>query len=370
VVLLLALSGTSTLAGRSEADPGFATLAAGAAAARESNRLDEAMELYRKALALRPEWAEGWWSIGTLLYDRDAYREAVEAFQKAVALSPRSGIAAAMLGLSEARIGRDQDALHHLESARMLGVSDDPGLRQTILYVQGTLYLAAGEFGRAQETLDLLAQKIADREELIMALGESVLGTLPASVASTDVATREVIRRAGHAEYQAARRDTAAALREYTALAADAPKFRNVHFALGRFLVVAHQDSAAVEAFRREIEVSPDHLLARLGIAGVLVATDPATALRYAEEAIRLKPKLGEAHYLAGMALLKADRVKRAIVELETAQGLAPDDAKIYLALGNAYGLVERNQDAARARARFAKLMAESPAAEGQGPNP
>jgi cytochrome c-type biogenesis protein CcmH/NrfG len=78
----------------------FAALAAKANAARDAERLDEALVLYRKALALRPRWPEGWWSLGTIEYDQNAYTEAVRAFQKVVALSPKNGTAYVMLGLS------------------------------------------------------------------------------------------------------------------------------------------------------------------------------------------------------------------------------------------------------------------------------
>src|SRR2546421_9393310 len=54
--------------------------------ASEENRLDEAGRLYTKALALRPRWAEGWWSLGTLQYDRDHYAEAAQAFEKLLSL--------------------------------------------------------------------------------------------------------------------------------------------------------------------------------------------------------------------------------------------------------------------------------------------
>src|SRR5688572_16277707 len=55
---------------------GFTTLSARADAAREAGRLDEAVALYRKALALRPAWKEGWWSLGTILYEQDAHKDA------------------------------------------------------------------------------------------------------------------------------------------------------------------------------------------------------------------------------------------------------------------------------------------------------
>ena len=52
----------------------FSTLSTRADAAREAGRLDEAVPLYRKALAVRPTWKEGWWALGTILYDQDVAR--------------------------------------------------------------------------------------------------------------------------------------------------------------------------------------------------------------------------------------------------------------------------------------------------------
>ena len=51
----------------------FATASTRAEAAREAGRLDEAVSLYRKALALRPTWKDGWWALGTILYEQDAH---------------------------------------------------------------------------------------------------------------------------------------------------------------------------------------------------------------------------------------------------------------------------------------------------------
>ena len=340
---------------------GFDALAAQANEARESDRLDEAVVLYRKALVLRPAWAEGWWYMGTLLYDRDDYAGAANALRKAVELSPQSGNAVAMLGLSEAKLGRDGDALQHLERGRKLGVGGDEGLRRVMLYTQGTLLLTAGEFSKAQEALDLLARAGADQEELMEALGESVLGIRPGDLASADSAEREVVRRAGRAEHVAARGDVHAALAEYGRLAASAPQFHNVQFAYGRFLLANHFDGRAVEAFRREIENSPQHLLARLGIAGITVETDPAAGLPYAEQAVQLAPGLAEAHYLLGMLLLGTGAVEKAIVELETAEHKDPGDPRVYFALGRAYAMTHRMEDAARARAEFARLSKENP---------
>ena len=53
----------------------FDALAKKAEAAKEAGRYDEAIELYRKALALKPEWVEGRFALGTMLYDSDRFED-------------------------------------------------------------------------------------------------------------------------------------------------------------------------------------------------------------------------------------------------------------------------------------------------------
>src|SRR5881628_2363520 len=69
--------------------------------AREGGRLEEAIRLYRRALARRPNWGEGWWSLATLLYDRDEYAGAARAFRQTTVVQPNVGAPWAMLGLCE-----------------------------------------------------------------------------------------------------------------------------------------------------------------------------------------------------------------------------------------------------------------------------
>src|SRR5262247_2208346 len=37
--------------------------------ARLAGRLSDALDLYGKALQIRPEWPEGWWNVATIFYE-------------------------------------------------------------------------------------------------------------------------------------------------------------------------------------------------------------------------------------------------------------------------------------------------------------
>jgi cytochrome c-type biogenesis protein CcmH/NrfG len=80
---MVALLGAEPISAQTHAVAGdFATLSAQADAARDAEQLDQAVTLYRKALALRPAWKEGWWSVGTILYDQNSYSSAAHAFRR------------------------------------------------------------------------------------------------------------------------------------------------------------------------------------------------------------------------------------------------------------------------------------------------
>jgi tetratricopeptide (TPR) repeat protein len=351
-------------------DTDLASLSAQADAARQANRIDEAIGLYRKALAARPTWTEGWWHLGTLLYDKDEFADAAAALRKATSLNPKVGTAWAMLGLCEFRLGQQDAALTHLQRGRALGVSADAQLRHVALYHEGLLLLAKSEFERAQEALRSVSADGVESDDLTVALGMSVLRRLPSTCdlqratcdvrqMSPDPSELDLLMRAGHAETLSARKQFDDARRDYERLVADFPTTRNVHYALGRYFVDRSQPDEAMAAYKREIEITLDHVPARLGIAAILAETDPARALPYAEEAVKLNPRIPLGHYLLGSLLLHTDQTTRAIAELETAERSVKDDPGVYYALGRAYARAGRKQDADRARAVFKRLTEE-----------
>ncbi|TXT21685.1 MAG: TPR repeat-containing protein, partial [Gallionellaceae bacterium] len=65
---------------------------------RQTNRLDEAAESYRKALALDPGFADGYVNLGNVLYEQGRLDEAIENYRKALALNPDSAQAHYNLG--------------------------------------------------------------------------------------------------------------------------------------------------------------------------------------------------------------------------------------------------------------------------------
>src|SRR5205823_3035953 len=185
----------------------FSSLAALAEQASQQNRLDDAIALYRKALALRPSWPEGWWSLGTLEYDQNHYAKAAPAFQKLIALNPRNGTAHAMLGLCQFELGHDEPALKNLLAADHLGISKDEQLRKVALYHLGVLQLRTKKFNAAKETLGQLAKDGIRTKDLTKSLGGAALQIAPQEAPPEGTDGSKIIEGAGQAEMLLAAKD-------------------------------------------------------------------------------------------------------------------------------------------------------------------
>jgi tetratricopeptide (TPR) repeat protein len=360
---LAPVAAQSTRAAPKSASSSFATLSSRADAARDANRLDDARALYKQALALRPSWAEGWWSLGTIAYDRDSYAEAARAFRNAVKLAPKNGTAYVMLGLSEFELGQDDLALQHIQKGANLGLDKDPELRHVALYHQGVLQQRKGQFQSAQETLEQLCLQGVESDEVAVALGMTLLRDASKTPPPRGRADAEIVRRVGGAGCLAGQRRFDEGRAAFTTLVSQHPTYRGIHYAFGLFLVEASDLPAAVAEFKEEIKNNPADVVSRLQIAAANYKIDSASGLPYAQEAVKLAPQQPFGHYLLGMLLLDVDDYEKAIPELEVARKAFPRESRLDLALSTAYSRAGRKQDAARMRAEFQRLN-ESGSAE------
>src|SRR5207245_719193 len=115
ILVLLA----SLAAGQSTTNT-FEDLSSRARQAYEANRVDEAVELYSGAMKLRPDWAQGWWALGMIEYQRDHYPACRDALTRMVALDASAAPGWALLGLCEFSTKQYDDSFDHLKKAHML----------------------------------------------------------------------------------------------------------------------------------------------------------------------------------------------------------------------------------------------------------
>ena len=343
----------------------FKQLSEQAVEASEENRLSEAATLYRKALALRPRWAEGWWSLGTLQYDQNQYMQAAASFQKLIVLHPENGTAHAMLGLCQVELNQDDLALKNLSLSRSLGVQNDPRLQHVVLFQTSRVQLRKRQFGDSLSTLALLIQDGVRSQEVVNALGMAALRIEPRNAPADGTPGRDVVDRVGRAQMATILKDFGTAKQIFTLVSTEYPAYPELHFAFGRSLLDAHESDEGVAEFHKELEKNPKHVGALLEIAAVRYRVDSADGINYAEQAVKISPQLPFAHYLLGLLYLDTDRTAEAVPELEIARKAFAKQAQVYFALGNAYAKLGRKADAARMRAEFVRLNAAEKAQKG-----
>ena len=352
LVLVLTAALLSAQAPRS-----FQQIVAQADAAADQNQLDRAAKLYYEALQLRSEWKEGWWKLGTTLYDGNKFEEAKSAFEKLLAIEPENGTGHLFLGLCQYELNEDAPALANITKARELGILADPALRKVMLYHEAMLELRRSAFETALGTLKQLDQQGADTAEAQLAWGMALLRMKPQELSAEGTRERQIVAQLGHAQQLTARKDFDSARHEFETVVASAPDMPNIHYGFGHFLLEVHDPEAAIAQFQLELKRDPQDVFARLQIAAAHYRTDSAAGVPFAQEAVRLDPALPFGHYLLGLLLLDSGDAAKAVPELEAARRAFANEPKLYFALGNAYAKLGRAQDAAAARKEFVRLQ-------------
>lgn len=359
------------------ADPQpFEKLAEQAQAAMDADHVPEAIRLYTRATARKPNWPEGWWHLGTLFYDAGRFHEARDAFAHFVSVERKQpGPGFAMLGLSEFQLKNYPKALAALEHGKRLGLGTDQAFINSVLFYDGTLNALLGNPEIALQRLTLAANEIAAAHpdapkdavfadlKLLDAFGVAALRIpkLPSDLTASQI---PLVRQAGRAQAFIALQDYVAAEPEFKQMLALYPSEPGVHYMYGVFLL-KENPTLAIDEFRREIEISPTHAVARIQLALEFLRTaDYEQSEKYAKEAVALAPQNFVAHVAYGRLWLALGKTDRAVEELRTAVKLAPGSPHAHLALSRALYKAGQKQEAAREQATFDRLKALSDEAD------
>lgn len=349
----------STTAVRRSAN--FDQFAQAAKRAREENRDHDAIDSYRQALKLQPEWDEGLWYLGTLLYQKENYFEACTVLRNFLARNPENAYAWALLGLSEFETREYTRALDRLQQSMVLGLGDNRKMISTVTYVIAILLTRSEKF---DASMGLLFTRVASGEDtapLIEPLGLAAL-RLPFLPTEIPANRREMVRIAGAGALAVEAQHYEDADKLFNELEARYPGQPGVHFLIGAYLLRARPDDGIVE-LNREIEISPSHVPARIRLAEEYIKRqDVNQGISFAREALKVEPTNGAAHMALGEALVAKGDSDAGIRELEIAQDSLPDEARVRWDLFRAYTAAQRPQDAAREKGEIERLSKQDAA--------
>ena len=333
----------------------FEQLLQAAEKARDENRNEEAIRLFRRAITEQPDSEQALWFLGTLLYEKQRYADARDVLRQFVTLRPDAGPAWALLGISEFQLRAYPRALDHFERAMAAGMGDRNELIQSVYF---DVVVLLTRFERYDESIDMLQRMLANGAP-DPALTEPAglaglrLPLLPSEVPPDRV---ELVHLAGRAVLDVQTQHYENAESELKQLVTNYANEPGVHYLYGAYLVQLHPNESVAE-FERELEISPSHVLARVRLAEQLIAKrDFDRALALAQQAIKLDPKRASPHMLAGEAFVAKGNAGDGVKELETARDIDPTVARAHWDLLRAYIAAGRKEDAEREKQAIEKL--------------
>jgi tetratricopeptide (TPR) repeat protein len=342
------------------ADQAFEELSAQAQQAYEGNRTEEAAELYASAVKLRPDWAQGWWALGMIDYQRDRYPECRDELTKMVALDSSAAPGWALLGLCEFRTKQYDASFQHLKNAHMLIPEAQAGgqLLDMTDYHLALLLIRQGAFEVAQDLLLRLAHRVLNNQDMMFAAGMACL-RMPVLPSEVPPSQRDTVTMAGKAFWALATDVPSAAEASFKALLTKYPKFPNVHYFYGTYLAVHHPDQCAPE-FLQELRITPDSVPARVELAlRYLLDQKLDSALKMAREAVALSPDSVGAQLALAKVLRAQGKDESALPALLEAKRLDPVSPQIRLYLVNTYRALHRPEEMRREMDEYDKLKTQ-----------
>jgi tetratricopeptide (TPR) repeat protein len=334
----------------------FDEIAKQADSARIADRMTEAIELYREGVRLRPSWNEGWLWLGNLLYDEDRFSEAQASFTRFLALVPKPGPALALKGLCEYEMRDFNRASQDLQTWAHGDFHGSSNLTEVAAFHWALLLTRQHRFDEALYVLADRAQRGGESPVLVEAMGLASL-RMPNLPEDYSPELREPVWLAGKAAIYVSLHDFARGQEYSHRLLAGYGQQPNMHFFQGTLLKFQLEPAEAAQEFRKEMDVSPQHVPAMLELAQFDIdSSNLSEAVSLARHAVEIEPANPDTHHILGRALLAAGQAKESAQELESAERLAPQSSAIHSHLAAAYRKLGRKEDAQREMAVFVSI--------------
>jgi tetratricopeptide (TPR) repeat protein len=297
---------------------------------------------------------------GIEAFHRGRYAEARQMLERAVAASPSDAAARTFLALSRAATGACDAARTELE--QQLTNNSEAALRRLAGIALVQCGLARNRLADVWPVLNQLQKSFPDDADVLYETARVHMKAWNDAVFQMHQKTPASFRvnqLSGEIFETQARYQEAAA--EYRKAIQKNPTALNLHYRLGRALLLQSHEPANLREARKEFEaelaLNPSDAVAEYQVGQILQAEqNPVLAAARFEKAATLDPNFAEA--LIALAKTRSDAKKyaEAIALLERAVKLQPASEAAHYALMLAYRNAGRMEDAQREKAVFDKL--------------
>lgn len=304
--------------------------------ARAAHDIPAACDLYGRAVALDPNWIEGWWYLGNMLFVAGRYPAAEAALQHFTDARPDLAEAWAMRGMAAVQAQSYEQAAEYIHRSLSLSFTTIPALQPVALTNYAFLLSRIGRYDDGLRALRSFVHGTPDAE-LLNALGIAALHRrlMPADIAPSD---RPLMEAAGGVELQLMTGDPGAA-KSAADLTEQYPSALGVHYLAGMVYFASDVNRAQAE-FAREFQLNPHDVAAESMLAYTKFALHQVSpdALKMAADAVASDPGNASYQYVFGVMSDSTGDVPGAVSALEKANQLMPNEVEYHVALATVYG--------------------------------
>jgi tetratricopeptide (TPR) repeat protein len=309
------------------------------------------------AICLVGAGAEAQVAEGIAAFNRGDYKSAKQYLTKA-GTDPHARV---YLALTDAATGQCGAAVPALESG--FAAKTDANLRKLAGLALAQCRIAAKQFAEADPVVSRLEAEFPSDPDVLYVSADLHMKAWNDAIyrmyrnAPSSYRVNEL-----SAEVFEAQSKYPEAVAEYRKAIAKNPKAINLHYRLGRALLLESHDAAALGAARREFEaelqLNASDAAAEYQIAQILQAEgDRAGATQHFERTIELRPDFPEALVAVAKIRMEAKRYAEAAGLLERAIKIEPRSEVAHYNLMLAYRNAGRTADAQREKAELDKLQ-------------
>jgi tetratricopeptide (TPR) repeat protein len=312
----------------------------------------EAETAWRALLKQYPANPESYAHLGLLEARQEHYQQAVPLYRKALALSPSAPGLRLDLGLALFKAGEMKEAIRTFQPLLKNQPPSSPDV-QRLTILLGMAHYALGEFTEAASYLKQAAARDPQNLGLRLSLAHSCLWSkqyqcvldtyheillLNAESAEADMLAGEALDEL---------KDHDGAIKQFRAAVQANPKEPDVHFGLGYLLWTQKQYEEAASELQAELANNSDQFQALLYLGDAQMQMNhPEAALPILEQVERAAPSLALGHLDLGILYADAGRNADALRELNIARRLAPDDVNVHWRLGRLYRAMGKMDEA------------------------
>jgi tetratricopeptide (TPR) repeat protein len=269
----------------------------------DTGHLDESGPLFIALLDEPKAEPEALFGLGRIAAAHGKHEEAIQKFQRAIALFPDWGAAHYSLALSLRAIGRREEAQRALDSHAKYGARWPAVEDEALATVNGVRSDPAAHARRGQ--------KRADEGDINAAIGEYEAAL--AADKSFGIAHESLITLYGRA------RNWVKAEEHYRAALALGANHAELHYDFGVLLGLQEKWDAAADAYRQAVAVNPMYAEARNNLGQVLERKRQLDqALEEYQRALDSQPTFRLARFNAGRMLIALGKPADAVAVLET----------------------------------------------------